>query len=232
MKRIIVLFTVFIAVSCSTTPDLLVKGNVKGLKKGTLYLQKFEDTLFINIDSTVVSGDGMFELTSSIEEPEVFYLNLDDNSQDKGNRIAFFADKGITEISATLKRFTFDPKIIGCDQQKRFDEYKTIARKFDNAALDILQEQFDADISKDTAKINIASKKAENNLKRKYLYAINFALNNKDSEVAPYIALAEIYDANISYLDTIYNVLPEKILNSKYGLELKGFIEERKSEGN
>ena len=159
----------------------------------------------------------------------MFYLNLDDNSQYKKNRIPFFADKGITEINTTHKRFTFDIKIIGCDQQKRLDEYKAVARKFDNASLDILQEQFEADISKDSAKIIEANDKADNNLKRKYLYAINFALNNKDSEVAPYIALSEIFDANISYLDTIYNSLSEKILTSKYGVELKEFIEERKS---
>ena len=71
---------------------------------------------------------------------------------------------------------------------------------------------------------------ADNLLKRKYLYAINFAINNKDNEVAPYIALAEIYDANIKYLDTIYNSLTPDIAKSKYGIELEAFIKQRKEE--
>ena len=45
-------------------------------------------------------------------------------------------------------------------------------------------------------------------------------MNNKDSEVAPYIALSEVFDANIKYLDTLYNVLPKDIALSKYGKEL------------
>jgi hypothetical protein len=55
-------------------------------------------------------------------------------------------------------------------------------------------------------------------------------VNNKNSEIAPYIALAEIYNANVKYLDTIYNALPKEIANSKYGLELDKFIKKRKEE--
>ena len=66
--------------------------------------------------------------------------------------------------------------------------------------------------------------------KRKYLYTVNFALNNKDSEVAPYIALSEIYDANINLLDTINKVLTPEIKASKYGKKLEEFIAERKAE--
>ena len=66
-------------------------------------------------------------------------------------------------------------------------------------------------------------------VQRSYLYSINFALNNKDSEVAPFIAVSEVYDANVKYLDTINNVLPPKIANSKYGLILKDYIKTVKS---
>ena len=58
-------------------------------------------------------------------------------------------------------------------------------------------------------------------LKRKYLYTINFALTNKKLEIAPYLAVNEIGDANIKYLDTIYKSLPEHIKASKYGIQLK-----------
>jgi hypothetical protein len=34
-----------------------------------------------------------------------------------------------------------------------------------------------------------------------------------------------MYNANIKVLDTIYNNLDTKVLNSKYGIELKNFIE-------
>jgi hypothetical protein len=62
------------------------------------------------------------------------------------------------------------------------------------------------------------------NLKRQYLFSINFAVNNKSSEIAPYIALADLYDTKKSYLDTIYNGLTPAIAFSKYGLILENFI--------
>jgi len=71
--------------------------------------------------------------------------------------------------------------------------------------------------------------KIDNLTKRSYLYTINFALNNKDSEVAPFVAVSEIYDANIKYLDTINKILPPKIANSKYGIILEAYIKTRKS---
>ena len=66
------------------------------------------------------------------------------------------------------------------------------------------------------------------NIKRGYIYAINFAINNKDSYVAPYIALKEIPDANIKYLDSIAQVLTPDVAASKYGKELQEFLKEKK----
>mgnify|MGYP001825009278 CR=1 FL=1 len=227
MKKLLFLVLILFLTSCEQEPDLTVTGTIKGLKKGTLYLQKLQDTMMIAVDSLEVNGEAIFSLQSELEEPEVMVLKLDDNTTDE-YRITFFADKGITEINTTLKLFAYDAKIMGSDQQRRYEEFKDVERQFDNKDLDLLQERFDADLDGDTIKVSEIIKKSEGNLKRKYLYAVNFAMNNKDSEVAPYIALSEIPNINIKYLDTIYNALPEKIANSKYGVELKTFIKERK----
>jgi hypothetical protein len=48
---------------------------------------------------------------------------------------------------------------------------------------------------------------------RSYLFA-DFALNNRDYEIAPYIALSEIYDINLKYLDTIQNRCRQKVATS------------------
>ena len=120
--------------------------------------------------------------------------------------------------------------IKGSSQQQKYEEFKKMISQFNNKNLDIVKEQLEAQVGGDTAVANAKTDEANSLLKRKYLYAINFALNNKDSEVAPYIALAEVYDANITYLDTIYKSLPKNIANSKYGIELDTFIKQRKEE--
>src|SRR5690606_4120144 len=140
-----------------------------------------------------------FELHSSIESPEMFYLYLDKNSSED-DRIAFFADKGITEINTSMKRFVYDAKINGSEQQKVWEKYKLMAAKFNEKNLDLIKEDLESQQAGDTSKINKIQKDYESNLKRRYLYTVNFAINNKDSEVAPYLALTEIYNAKIHFL--------------------------------
>ncbi len=228
MKGALFILLLLFVFSCGKKePDLIVTGNIKGLKKGTIYLQKLKDTATVTLDSLVINGEVTFELQSTLEEPEVLFLTLDNNSLNE-NRISFFASKGITEINTTLKRFAYDAKIRGSVQQEKFEEYRSIISKFNNQRLDLFKEQFEAQKSEDDSLIDVVNANTDNLIKRKYLYTVNFALNNKNSEVAPYVALAEIFDANIKFLDTIYNSLEKDIANSKYGKELGAFIKERK----
>ncbi|TGV00624.1 DUF4369 domain-containing protein [Flavivirga rizhaonensis] len=229
MKKITFLFLVLLITSCSEKQhDLIVRGNIKELKKGTIYLKKANDTVLITVDSLVINGNSQFELHSDLESPEVFFLYLDKNSSEE-DRITFFADKGITEINSTLKNFVFDAKINGSDQQKVLEEYNAIISRMNNRNLDLIKEHFEAQKNNDTAKVRVLEKESDNALKRKYLYTVNFALNNTDSEVAPYLALSEIYNARIKFLDTINNNLTPKVKKSKYGKELQLYIDKIKA---
>jgi len=232
MKRALIILSLLLIFSCGKSePDLIVTGTIKGLKKGTLYLQKFKDTALVTIDSLIINGEEPFEFKSDLEEPEVLFLTLDKKSNNT-HRISFFANKGITEINTTLKRFAYDVKINGSTQQESYKEYYSIISKFNNQQLDLIKSQFEAQQSANDSLIEAANFNANNLIKRKYLYTVNFALNNINSEVAPYVAIAEIFDANVKYLDTIYNSLPENIAKSKYGIELEKHIEKRKEEDN
>ena len=224
MKKGIFFILTLLIIACSKKEnDLIVKATIVGLKKGTVYLKKMEDTLLITVDSLQIVGNSSFELQSNIESPELFFLDLDNKSNDK-HRITFFADKGVTVINTTLKNVVFDAKIKGSKQQDLFQEYQTMISKMNNRNLDLIKEQFEAQKSSDTNKLNTIKKETDNSIKRKYLYTVNFALNNNDSEVAPYLALAEIYNANLKYLDTINNALTPKVKASKYGKALDKYI--------
>jgi len=229
MKKISVLLALLLIFSCGKEQhDLTVIGNIKGLKKGSVYLKKVKDTALVMVDSVPISGNSQFELHSDLESPEVFFLYLDKNSKSEDDRILFFADKGITEINTTLKNFMFDAKITGSQQQKTLEEYQKMSSRFNEKNLNLIKESFDAQKSGDTSKFNSIQNEFDNLLKRKYLYTVNFALNNKNSEVAPYLALTEIYNAQIKYLDTINNSLTPEVKKSKYGKEFQKFIDDIK----
>ncbi|KAB1068255.1 DUF4369 domain-containing protein [Tamlana haliotis] len=228
MKKISILLLAAILCSCgNNNNDLTVKTHIKGLKKGTVYLKKVEDTVLVTVDSVVVNGNPSFELHSKIESPEMFYLDLDKNSTEQ-DRIGFFADKGITEINTTLKNFVYDAKIKGSKQQEILEQYKALISKANNRNLEIIKEKYEAQMAKDTVKYAALEKEESSSLKRKYLYTVNFALQHKDSEVAPYLALSEIYNARIDLLDTINKSLTPEVKASKYGVELDNFVKDIK----
>lgn len=230
MKKLIVfsLIAVLLAACSSKEANFTLTGNIKGLKKGNLYLQKIEDTLVVNVDSIEINGNANYLLETYLKEPEIFFLYLDKVDGDKNDDIIeFFAEEGEMTINTTLENFTYDAEVKGSANQIKLEEYKGIVRRFNNLHLDLIKENFDAQQEENEEKIITSNKKYENLLRRKYLYTVNFAMNNKNLEVAPYIMLTEAFDANIKYLDTVYNSLGKKIRKSKYGKELKTLIKQR-----
>ena len=224
MQKIYSLFLIIALLGCNETPvnNTVVNGIVKGLQKGTLYLQKFQDTTYVTIDSIFIKGEKEFQFTFNLEEPEMLYLGRSESLDTE--RIPFFAHIGTTTINTTLKRFSFDAEIDGGPQQKILEDYNANIERFKNLDLELLENLLNAQLINDTAKVEQTKNRRATNLKRQYLYSINFAVNNTSSEIAPYIVLADLYNAKKSYLDTIYNSLSPAIAGSKYGVIFKDFI--------
>lgn len=231
MKRIgLFIAALTLLVACSTEEtNLHIEGKVQGLKKGTLYLQKIEDTTLITIDSVVVNGNENFVFNTYTEGTQVMYLYL--NKKDNSvydDRIMFFAEPGEMVINTTLKNFETDAIVEGSKNQKKYTEYQTMIQKFNNRNLDLIRKNLEAQQEQNIENIDSTNKEYESLLKRRYLFTVNFAINNKDMEIAPYLAISEVYDANIKYLDTIYKSLTPEVKNSRYGKSLEEFLIERR----
>ena len=233
MKKIIVVLVVSVLIlACSSKKEgnMVVEGNIKGLKKGTLYLQKMNDTALFSVDSMHIYGDGNFKLTDDITSPVMYYLTFDGNTTDKS--ILFFGNKGKITINDNIDVFGFNPEIIGSENQLVFNNYMKINNQFKNQRLDFIKKEFDALRSKDADLIEKVKNDFNRMLRRKYLFTTNFALNNANSEAAPYIALTELYDANIQLLDTINNSLSVAVKKSIYGKRLDKYLQDIKASEN
>lgn len=233
-KSLIALFSILILVSCTEkkpTKSFVLHGYIKGLKNGTLYIQRIKDTTLVAIDTIKINGDSHFTSEFDLQSPEMLYLFLDrgvSNSLD--NNISFFAEKGELTLETSLDFFTADVKITGSKNQELYDEYKKVVSRFVDQDLELIQKRFKAYKNKNTAELNKIQEAQDGILKRKYLYTTNFAVNHADYEVAPYVALAEIYDINLKYLDTIQKSMTPKVSKSLYGKRLNEFIAARKKE--
>lgn len=236
MKNSIIAFvTLLLLVACNkneSKTSLHLTGNIKGLKEGTLYIQRVVDNSLVAIDSIKIDGNSAFTSNIDLKSPEMLYLYLDrgvTNSLD--NNIMFFAEPGTINIDTNLDSFIVGAKITGSKNQELYEEYKKINSRFNDENLNLIEGKFNAIKSNNTKAIDSINAKQDSNIKRKYLYATNFAVNNKDHEVSPYIALAEIYDINIKYLDTIQKSMTPKVANSLYGKKLTKYVNDiKKSE--
>ncbi|WP_370000333.1 DUF4369 domain-containing protein [Winogradskyella sp.] len=230
-KALSLLILISIVVSCGKDKEanFTLKGSIKGLKKGVVYLQKDGDSSIVDLDSVVITGQPEFTLKTNIDEPILLYLKLFKNDGEE-HYIPFFADKGITEIKTSLDKFNFDAEIKGSKQQDLLNEYTKVMSKFNDQNLQLIEATFLAQKENDSIAIDSLNKSTETLIKRKYSYTIQFALNNKDNMIAPYLALYEIPEANPVYIDSVYNGLTEEIKNSLYGKKLGEAVANRSSE--
>jgi hypothetical protein len=232
-KSIVLVLSTLFLISCAekkSEKNFVLTGNIKGLKEGKLYIQRMNDTTLVAIDSIIVNGDSKFTSEFDIQSPEMLYLFLDrgvTNSLD--NNIPFFAEQGKMNIETSLDFFTSEAKITGSKNQELYEEYKKVMSGFIDKDLDLIQKKLLA--YKENKLDEIVKIEEEQNgiLKRKYLYSTNFAVNHADYEVAPYVALAEIYDINLKYLDTIQKTMTPKVAKSLYGKKLTEYYNERKN---
>ncbi|WP_209405306.1 DUF4369 domain-containing protein [Pseudozobellia sp. WGM2] len=229
MKNLFFLSAIlFLMISCggNNANMMIVNGNVKGLKKGTLYLQHIPDSTLTTIDSVQVDGDGTFNFETELESPEIFYLYLKkEDANDINDRITFFGEPGTITINTSWNTFDMNPKIEGSETQKKLKEYQKTMSRFNMKNLELMQIARNPEVPLDSLQLDSLQDLSDRNLKRGYAFALNFALNNKNSYIAPFIALNDVSDANVIYLDSIYNSLSPEVAESKYGTLLKEHLE-------
>ena len=150
----------------------------------------------------------------------MYFLSLDQNQ----STLSFFGEEGTISINDKVEKFGVSPVIEGSSNQKILENYRVTASKFQAKQLDLLAANMQAQKEKDLETSQSLRKQAEKQNLKKYIYTINFALNNSDSEAAAFITLTELVNANVKYLDSINNSLSREVQQSFYGKKLAEFV--------
>jgi len=214
------------ACSGDSSRELIVEGRVRGLKKGTLYLQQVQDSSLVTLDSMPVGDEGEFRLKGQIDDPDLFYLYLNKaDNNDMNDRIVFFAEPGVVRIDTRWNAFEAEAEIEGTELQEQFREYRRNQSRFHVQELEVAHAIAGLSLPQDSLAMDSLENVSNRIALRSYLYALNFALNNRDSYLAPFVACTEVSDANPKYLDSIYKALNPEVAESKYGKKLKELLE-------
>lgn len=233
MFRNILLFSFgfLLLTSCSQVDEktMTLNGQVTGLKKGNIYLERYIDTAYVIIDSASIFGDSNFKLTQRLESPEVLHLHLRlENGNLLDDRVSFFANAGEINLKTKLEDFA-NAKVEGSENHELLLTYYKIAKRYSDRNLELIVEELNAKKDgADSLLLSIEDKRIKT-IQASYLAAINFALQNTSKDIAPFLMVYETPGVNIKYLDTVYNSLDNIIKEGKYGKELKAKIEEEKA---
>ena len=229
MKYIITkLFLIALLGSCSAPKkDMQVTVEVKDLKKGALYLERIQDSTLLAVDSIIVSREEAVVLQADLDHPELFYILLDRNQTDDiDNRIPFFGQAGEVSIQTTLDDFLTKAKVSGSPTQEIYDDYLQVIRQFNNEELDLLAAYLQAQIRENNDSLTLVEQQTVSLSKRKILFTVNFAVNNANSVIAPYLALSELSTVSKILLDTIAASMSDDVANSRYGMLLTEYLSE------
>ena len=141
MKKLLILGLLLLTYSCSTDKNIMiVSGDIDGLKKGTIYLQKQKDSIIVSIDSMLMNGQSDFSLEAKIDEPDIYFLYLDKNDGELLNdKISFFGNIGKININTRLQTFDSGYEISGSKNSELLSEYLSVKRKFNYQNLDLFE---------------------------------------------------------------------------------------------
>lgn len=233
MKKIAAIAIALLVIACKKESakegNLELTGNVDGLKQGKILVKQFKDTTLITLDTIKFEGNSNFDTKINLEEPQMLFLFLDrGETKSIDNNISFFAEPGKMTFNTSLKEFYANAKFTGSKNQQVYEKYLEIKSNLNNDNAELMAKEIKNLKIKDPAVSNKIQSDKEKLTIRKYLYTANFAVINGKYEVAPYIALTEIPDANLKLMDTIQKSMSTKVAKSKYGKRLTEWIKERK----
>ena len=222
------LFLIALLGSCSSPKkDMQVRVEVKDLKKGKLFLERVQDSGLVAVDSIFLGREEAVVLQADLDHPELFYIFLDRNETDDiDNRIPFFGQAGEVSIQTTLDDYVTKAEVSGSPTQEIYNSYLRVIRRFNNEELDLFAAYLQAQLSENTDSLAIVEQQTASLSKRKILFTVNFAVNNSNSVVSPYLALSELSTVSKSLLDTIAASMSEDVANSRYGKLLTEYLSE------
>ncbi len=224
MVRLIFLLLIILFFGCQSNKNQLdLNFQVKGLKKGKITLKKLNDSSFFKIDSFIVKGDKIINFTYDLKQPEMLFLDLDFTDGSETKSLSFFAENNRMDIITSIDNYGYKISVEGSKNDSLLRDYISINKKFNDEKLNLFERSFENSKTNNSDSLKIIEKSIININTRQFLHNANYAVRNSRYEIAPYIAITDLFESE-KILDTVYKSLKGEVKNSKYALQLKSLI--------
>ena len=222
--RLKLFYILILFFGCNTNNEgLNLNLQIEGLKKGEIIIKKLSDSAFVSLDSFQINGNNKINFKYMLAEPEMIYLDLNLNDGSSTKTMNFFAENSKIDIKTSLENYGFNMSVKGSINDSIYRNYISFNKKFNNQKLDLYERSIKNIKSNNKDSLEIIENLIININTRQFLHNANYAVRNSTYEIAPYIAITDLYESK-KILDTIYKSLDEKIIGSKYGVQLKKWL--------
>jgi peroxiredoxin len=233
MKKIILLAIVATMIfSCNqlSEGEYLITGTVKGLKTGTLFLQKANDVgMSTSTIDTVKIVDGKFEIKGTTKEPSMHFLQID---KAKGT-MPFILEEG--KITATLVKDKLDEsRVTGTfnnDEFTTFNDESTKIRKKLEPSIESFKKaneskMMEAQMKKDTVAFNSIMKEFEVVTKELNDFYLDFPKKHNKAYVSLLLtqSMFSKRNVNLEEVEKIFNGLDSSLKKTTIGKEITSNI--------
>lgn len=224
MKNLIFLILVSTLIfSCTSDPRYIVEGELAGIDKGTVYLQKRELGQFVKVDSASIE-DGAFQINGgSVSYPDAYYLSIDGK---RGYLMLFIENTKIT-VSGHADSLVM-AEVDGSVSQAEYDEFNDGLEPFYTRNNTLFQEIRNARQVGDEQQAEELV--AERNVLFDEIdeYYIQFIKSHNASYVTPMILQSIAYNMTGEEIKSYIKQLDTQLMETETIIRIKDRIEKLK----
>tara|TARA_B100001027_G_scaffold216725_1_gene194001 strand:- start:362 stop:1024 length:663 start_codon:yes stop_codon:yes gene_type:complete len=214
-NKIIIIFFIILTSCFSEKKNLIIEGQINGIKNSKIYLLSAEEGKIIDSVNII---DGKFTLKTYIDVTKEMSMILGDKNSE--NKFDFISEPAHILFTSSKDKFVFNGKIQNSKLYSDYINLKNQINRFNEKDLKMLAEQIKISVEGNPNKYDSINEQRLKINQRKILFIVNYAMNNGSNPISAFISYKFRENINKKYLEKIYENLSGEIKNSYYGVKL------------
>lgn len=217
MKKLIYCFiAIAVLVGCQNKPEsapnsFKISGEMQGGDGSVLYLQKYDNGKFVNVDSSNVDHE-KFEFSGVLDVPQRYFFSQ------KGNdaKMSFFIEPGELTLTGNIENLR-ETQVSGSSLETEYQAFEESLSAFSDKQQDAITLYWAADSAGDDAAKEAARNQVDAVEEEKKEYVRTYIKENGNSHVSAYLAYYHLsFEGGHENLDSLIADLAPELANSPY----------------
>ncbi len=219
MKNKIIIFFIILTSCSSEKENLVIEGDINGVKNSKIYLSTVEEGKIIDSVNII---DGKFKLKTYIDDTKEMSMILGDKNSE--NKFDFITEPAHILFTSSKDKFEFNGRIQNSNLYSDYKKLNSQINQFYEKDIEMLAEQIEISIKGNQNKYDSVNEQRLKLNQKKILFIVNYAMSNASNPLSAYISYKYRENINKIYLEKIYENLSDEVKDSFYGGKLSSIF--------